>query len=176
MNIARNIVIPLVFASAITACSNSGSDNSVFRYINVLDNTHLAVHAHGAADAIVSADGDLSIAGNNIVVTPSERDLLKGYFASIIALRADAIDTGKAGANTAATAIGSVVAGIASGNADKIGDNVDAQAAKVDAAASMVCTDLANIRTAQSAIADQLAAFKPYALIDASQVQDCKHD
>lgn len=173
MNIVRNIVVPFLLGGAIAACSSGSDNDSVFRYISVIDNTHIAVHAHSAADAIVTASGELSIAGKSVAVTPIQQDLLKRYFDGVISLRKDAIATGKAGVGTAEQAIGSVIAGIASGNADKIGTDVDAQAAKVDAAAAMVCKDLAAIHITQDAIADQLPAFQPYAQIGARQVSDC---
>jgi hypothetical protein len=174
MNAIRNFGIVALLGIGLAACS-ANNDDSVFRYISVLDDARIAVHAHSAPDAIVSAAGELKIDGKNVAVTPAQKDSLMRYYAIVMALRQDAIATGKAGANTAATAIGSVISGIANGDPNTIGDKVDAQAAKVDAAAAQVCKDLSAIQTAQGEIAGQLAVFKPYALIDARQVQDCEH-
>ena len=167
----RNLSAALTLTILVAACSSN--DNSVFRYISVLDQTRIAVHAHNAADAIVTADGNMSIAGNKVSLTSNQRELLQRYVAAVFALQSDAIATGNAGVHTAATALGSVASGLANGNADKIGDEVDAQAEKVDAAATKVCNDLAALQLNPDLLAAQLTAFKPYALIDAKQVQDC---
>ena len=69
-----------------------------------------------------------------------------------------------------------MVSGLASGKPDRIGSEVEAQAAKVEAAAMSLCRDLSVIQTEQTAIADQLAEFRPYAVIDARTVTDCHAD
>ncbi|HET8940441.1 MAG TPA: DUF2884 family protein [Rudaea sp.] len=171
MKAMRNLFAALTLTLLVAACGDN--DSSVFRHISVLDHSRIAVHAHNAADAIVTANGDLSIAGNNVVLTAEQRGLLQHYFAAVIALQADAIATGKAGAQTATTALGSVVSGLANGDPDKIGDDIEKQADEVDVAATKVCADLSAIQTNQDAIAAQLPAFKPYASIEAKQALEC---
>lgn len=175
MTFIRNAILLFPLALAAAAC-NQKEGGSVFTYISVLDNDRIAVHAPSRPDAIVNAKGEISIANTAIATTSAQQALLVRYYSAVIVLRKDAIATGEAGTQTAATAIGSVISGLANGEPDKISDKVDAQAAKVNAAANQVCQDLAEIKSAQAAIADQLPSFKPYALIDEKTVHDCQHD
>lgn len=162
----------IALAFALGACGHSENSNS-FTHFSVVDDSHLAIHARGAADAIVAVDGNLRIDHKPVALAPAQQALLKDYYAGIVALRRDAIATGAAGIATAGTAISSVVSGLANGDPDSIGAKVDAKAAKVDEAAAQICVDLASIRVQQDAITAQLPVFRPYALIDASEVADC---
>lgn len=171
-NRIRNVMVPFALALTLAACE-SGQKNSSFTHFSVVDDTHVAIHARGAADAILAADGSLRIDGRTVAMTPPQQGLLAGYYRGIEALRRDAIATGAAGIATAGTAIVSVVSGLASGDPDSIGPKVDAKAAKVDAAAAKLCADLVELRKQQEAIVVQLDAFRPYALIEASETDDC---
>jgi hypothetical protein len=161
----------LALCAATAAC---GHANTEFQHLSVLDDSHLAVHAPGRADAIVSASGALSIAGTPVTVDAAQAQIAARYFASAIALRNDAVKTGAAGASTAATAITSVAVGLASGNPDSIDAKVNASAAKVEAAANRVCADVLALTQAQDDLAASLPQFKPYATIAAHEANDCK--
>lgn len=163
----------LALCAATSACSHSDSE---FRHLTVLDDNHVAVHAPGLADAVVSASGTLKIGGTPMALNTAQTQIAARYFASAVALRNDAVKTGAAGASTAVTAIASTAVGLASGNPDSIGDKVDASAAKVDAAANRVCADVQALTQAQNELATALAQFKPYASIAAGEVNDCKSD
>lgn len=163
----------LALFAATAACSHSDSE---FRHLNMLDDTHVAIHAPDRSDAILTANGELSIEGKSIPLDATQSQIAARYFASAMALRKDAVKTGAAGASTAATAIASVVEGLASGNPDSIDAKVNASAAKVDAAANKVCADLQALAKAQDDLAAALPPFKPYATIAAREVNDCKSD
>ena len=173
MTTTRNITCLILFALATAGCRHDTENTSAFQHISVLNGTQIAIHAHSGPDAIVSVDGDLSVDGKTVAITPTQRDLLKQYFASAIALRDDALATAAAGVATAGQAIGSVVSGLASGKPDQIGPAIEARAAKVEARAAKVCADLSALRAKQETIAGQLAAFRPYATIEAGQIGDC---
>lgn len=123
------------------------------------------LHVSGAPDAVISADGELSIDGKAVATTPEQQALLKRYVSSAVAVREHGIATGKAGAAVAGAAVQGVVASIASGDSNQIDKQVDAKAKQVDAAANKICLDIAQIKQAQDELATQLPAFKPYARI-----------
>ena len=173
MNIFSNITCLILLAFAMAGCSNDVGNTSAFQHISVLNSTQIAIHAHSGPDAIVSVGGDLSIGGKTVAITPTQQELLRQYFAGAIALRDDALATGAAGVATAGQAIGSVVTGLAGGKPDQIGPAIEARAAKVEVQAAKVCADLSALRARQEKIAGQLAAFGPYATIDAGQIGDC---
>lgn len=163
--------ILLALCTATAAC---GHGDSEFQHLSVLDDSHVAVHAPGLADAVVTASGALSIAGTPVTVDSVQAQIAARYFASALALRNDAMKTGAAGASTAATAIASVAVGLASGNPDSIDAKVNASAAKVEAAADRVCADVQALSQAQNELAAALPQFKPYATIAAHEVNNCR--
>jgi hypothetical protein len=163
----------LLTTGLMAGCGNhSDHGDTIANYISIHDGS-VAVHAPRRADADISAAGDLSIDGASITVTPAQRDLLKHYYDTALALRDHGIATGNAGIATAGKAIASVASGLASGTPDKIGSEVDASAAKVEAKAALVCNDLTELQSTQDTLARQLPAFQPYALIKSHDVADC---
>ncbi|HTI96728.1 MAG TPA: hypothetical protein VL425_09505 [Rudaea sp.] len=162
--------ILLALCAATAACSHGDSE---FQHLSVLDDSHIAVHAPGLADAVIDSSGALSIAGTPVTVNAAQAQIAVRYFASALALRNDAMKTGAAGASTAATAIASVAEGLASGNPDSIDAKVNASAAKVEAAANRVCADVRALAQAQNELAAALPQFKPYATIVTHEVNDC---
>jgi Protein of unknown function (DUF2884) len=168
-----HLIVSLLLSTACLAACHQ--DVSIDNAISLTDG-YIAVHAPGRPDADINAAGDLSIEGNNVVVTDAQRDLLKSYYTSALALRDHGIATGEAGAKVASTAVSSVVKGLSSGNTSNIDSEVNASAAKVEAMAANICTDLQQIHVTQDALASQLDAFRPYAVIKADKVDDCSRD
>ncbi len=159
---------------ALAGCSDASHGDSVFRHLSILSDHQIAVHAPENPDATITATGDLAIAGKPVPLDAVQKQLAIRYYTSAIALRNDAITTGAAGIATAEKAIGSVASGLASGNPDQIGDEVDASAAKVDAAANRVCADLQSLVSAQNGLLQTLPQFQPYASIQAKEVTGCR--
>lgn len=174
MSPMKSVLVP-VFAVLLASCSvdDSGDSSGVFRHFSI-DNGSVAVHAQGVADAVVDAGGNLTIAGKSVSTSAAQRQLLARYHDSILTLRNAAVAAGKAGIKTAGKAIGSVIAGLASGNPDKIDAQVNAQAGQVAARVAELCGALREIRSTQDAIAAQIEAFRPYATISAEDVDHCQ--
>lgn len=173
---SRIVFAPAALAMLLAACGSGSNDDSVFRHISVLDDQRIALHAHDGPDAIIDSKGELNIAGKPAALDAAQTQIAARYFASVMALRNDAIKTGAAGASTAATAIASVAVGLASGDPDSIDAKVNASAAKVDAAANRVCVDLQALTKAQDELVAAYPGFKPYATIAAHEVDDCNSD
>jgi hypothetical protein len=171
MTTLRTLLLLSTFGLA-AGCSDHGDGGSVFQYFSVNDG-NIAVHAPHAPDAIIAADGALSIGGKPVALSAAQQELLKHHYADVVAVREHAYATGAAGAATGRQALASVASGLANGTPDKIGAEIEARAAKVEAEAAKICADLADIRITQQAIAQQVTEFKPYALIDTKTVADC---
>lgn len=163
----------LLTAACLTGCDDNDSHETITSYISLHDGS-VAVHAPGRDDADITAAGDLTIAGNSIAVTSAERNLLKHYYATALAIRDHGIATGKAGMATAGQALGSVASGLASGHPEKIDAEVNASAAHIQTQVATLCNDLADIHSTQEALAAQLEAFRPYALIKANEADQCR--
>jgi len=165
----------LAIATAGVGGCNSSHQVSIDDGIS-LSGDHVALHAPGRPDAEITAAGDLSIGNTAVTVTPAQRELLKSYYSDALAVRDHGIATGVAGANVASTALSSVAKGLASGNTDKIDAEVNASADKVEAQAANICADLERIHATQDVLSAQLEAFRPYAVVKASEVDDCARD
>jgi hypothetical protein len=158
------------------ACASggdAGTSTSAFQHISIAHNGDVIAHAHDGSTARISASGDLDIRGRSVAVTPSQRDLLRGYHAAALALRNDAIATGTAGVETGMHALDAVAKGLASGNPDSIDADITPRANKVDALAQTVCRDLEHLYAEQTAVAAALQAFAPYATIEQREVSGC---
>lgn len=169
----------IVIGASVAACSRGdGHDRntSVFQHLSITDNGDVIAHASGGNSARISAAGDLDIQGKSVAVTPAQRELLQSYRADALALRKDAIATGKAGVETGMHALGAVAKGLASGNTDSIDSEVNSRADKVDALAHTVCQDLARLYAAQGQVTAAIPAFSPYATIESHEVSDCRND
>lgn len=160
----------------LAACSSGGQGSrhsSVFQHLSIAGNGDVIVHARNGTDARITAAGDLDLDRKPVAVTPAQRPLLEAYHADALALRRDAIATGKAGAGLGLNALGTVAKGLASGDPDSIDKKLQPQADKVDALGQKVCVDLAALHAAQDKLVSALPAFQPYATIESHDASEC---
>ncbi|MER3546068.1 MAG: hypothetical protein C4338_00140 [Rhodanobacteraceae bacterium] len=171
------LLMLLLLAPALAACSNSGSADAHFNgnmHVS-FDDSGVKLVAAGHPDAHVTPSGDLIVGRRTVEVTPSQRAMLVRFYDQAEKVRDDGIATGKAGAEVGVHAIGSVVSNLLSGTPDKIGHEVDSRGKTVEAAALHLCNDLQQIKSTQSDIAAQLPAFQPYAVFG-GEVHCDEHD
>jgi hypothetical protein len=132
------------------------------------------IHADGAPDATISADGKLQIGQQAIAVDALQQQLLQQYYGNASAIAADGLATGKAGAEVGEQAAKSVATRLLSGEPDRIQQDIEAKTKLVTAAAAKICQDLGKLQAVQDQLAVQLPAFKPYGgVVMASDVDDC---
>jgi len=170
----------LVLATALLGACNHGGDHSrttsVSRHLSIADNGDVIAYARDGSTARISVAGDLEIAGKPVTVSSAGRKRLQGYRSDALALRHDAIATGKAGVQTGLHALDAVAKGLASGDTDSIDSEVNSRAGKVDALAHTVCQDLARLYADQGQVTAAIPAFRPYATIERHEVSDCHTD
>lgn len=169
----KMICLAAALTFSATGCTVETDSDISDAHLRRVDAQHVAVSRHNGPEAVVSAGGEISIAGRAVALDPAQKDIAVRYFANANAVRDDGFATGMAGASTALTAISSVVTGLASGEPDKIGTAVDAKAAKVQAQAEKLCRDLGELAATQNALAASVPEFKPYALIQTQEVNEC---
>jgi hypothetical protein len=142
-----------------------------------LGNGDVTVRMSHAPDAVITANGDLRIAQHPIAVDATQRQALKAYYGNAMAILTDGIATGKAGAVVGEEAAKSVVTRLASGNPDKIREDIDAKVKPLKEAALKICDDVGKVKQSQDQLAATLPAFKPYGnVISGDDVEDCKKD
>lgn len=130
------------------------------------DASGMVVHALGHPNAYVSRDGDLSIGGKPVAVTPAQRRLLQGYYRQARTTTTSGEAMGKQGIALAMRGVGNAVASIFDKNADAADKSVDTESKKIGNTAAALCANINALDATQHAIAAQIPAFAPYAAGD----------
>lgn len=166
--------LPLLLSATLvlSACGNHGGDDvQVFGGDTDVINSHVTlkdgkvvVRASGEPDAVIDTSGSLSIGGKDVAVNDAQRALLQRYNGAAKTMRDHAIATGMAGVTTASKELGAVAGKLTGADsAEETRTKAEAAAQNVEQAAAKICDDIADMKTAQDALATQLDAFKPYA-------------
>lgn len=160
---------------ALAACGHSYTDVNISSGGNIrLHDGYVTIQADGAREATVSANGDLRIGSREIAVNSAQRQLLRRYFVTADGIGQQGIAVGKAGAHMAGGTIGDVFRNLFSGHPDRIDADVHKRTDRLLAKVSVICDGLQSLQTTQDELAASLAAFRPYANLHASDVQDCR--
>jgi hypothetical protein len=127
--------------------------------------------------AEITPRGDLLIEGKAVAVTPAQRELLLEYRGEIIDVASAGMDIGKQGVGIAGKAVSTAIAGIFNGKTDEAQREMEAEGKRIEAAAMQLCERLKPMLQTQQQLAASLPAFKPYAKLEQSDIDDCrKHD
>lgn len=177
--------LPCVLALAVltAGCNGSLDDTQVFGGNTDIINSRLTLHdqivtikAEGVPHATVNPQGHFAVDGHDVAVTDAQRAQLQRYNAAALKMHEDAVAVGKAGAETASKALGTV-AGKMTGaeSSEETRQKMDAAAADVRQGVSKICDDLVEMKSVQDELSVQLEAFKPYgqALTDTT-IEKCR--
>lgn len=123
--------------------------------------------------AEITPQGDLLINGKAVTIDAQQRALLLDYRRQVEKLAGAGMDIGVAGASLGVKAAGEALRGVFSGDTQGIEERVNAEAAKIEASAKQLCELLPTMMAKQQVLAAALPAFKPYATMDQSDVDDC---
>jgi hypothetical protein len=165
----------------ISACSEqSGSHSGGAHVLNgsiQLGNGQITLHTWSAPVATISANGDLQVEQQTVMVDPAARELLKSYYASAQSIHVDSVATDKAGEAMGDQIAQSIKTQLANGHPEQIGKDVEAQTKPLVQAALKICQDMSDIKATQDQLVNQLPAFKPYGnIVGANDISDCKSD
>ena len=123
--------------------------------------------------AEITPQGDLLINGQAVTIDAQQRALLLDYRKQVEKLAGAGMDIGVAGAQLGVKAAGEALRGVFSGNTEGIEAKVNAEADKIKEQAQTLCKLLPEMMAKQQALAAVLPAFKPYATMDQSDIDDC---
>ncbi len=137
---------------------------------------NIKISADKQPRAEITPDGHLLIAGKDVVANDAQRRQLLEYRGHVVAIAMDGMDVGLAGAKLGASAAGEALKGIFSGDSEGVEKRINAEAEKIEAQAKRICDRLPAMLASQQALAHELPAFKPYATMDQSDVDDCGKD
>ncbi|EKT4096972.1 hypothetical protein QEG32_001567 [Stenotrophomonas maltophilia] len=137
---------------------------------------NIKISADKQPRAEITPDGRLLIAGKEVAANDVQRRHLQEYRGHVVAVAMAGMDVGLAGAKLGANAAGEALKGIFSGDSEGVEKRINAEAAKIEAQAKRICDRLPAMLASQQALARELPAFKPYATMNQSDVDDCGKD
>lgn len=127
--------------------------------------------------AKITPQGDLIVDGKTVAITPVQRDALLAYRKQMIAVATQGLAVGKQGAALGLHAASDAIAAVLAGKSgDEVQQKVEAQANGIRQAAAKICDELPSMMAAQQKLAGILPAFKPYATMTQSDIDDCRTD
>ena len=133
--------------------------------------------ASGLPKAQITPQGDLLISGKPVALTPAQRAMLLDYRRQLIGIGTQGIAIGKQGAALGMNAASEAIAGVFSGKPEQqIRQHVEAKASGIRAAAAKLCDRMPALRESQQKLAAALPAFKPYATLTSSKIDECRKD
>lgn len=137
---------------------------------------NIKISADNQPRAEITPQGQLLIGGKQVTLDDGQRRQLLDYRGHVVAVAMDGMDVGLAGAKLGANAAGEALKGIFSGDSEGIEKRINAEAAKIEAQAKRICDRMPALLASQHALAASLPAFKPYATMDQTDVDDCGKD
>ncbi|HEU0276722.1 MAG TPA: DUF2884 family protein [Rhodanobacteraceae bacterium] len=162
MNKVLTLASVLLTTTALAACSSGYAPSQQITF----DSSGMVVHVLGHSNAHVSRDGDLSIGGTPVAVTPAQRQLLQGYYRQARTTTTAGEAMGKQGIDMAMRGIVKAAASIFDKKASAAEKPVDVQSKKAGTALTALCANIRALDATQRAIAAQIPAFAPYAAGD----------
>lgn len=159
--------------------TDQARENLANNNINLSDQFHININGRsvgrpgGLPKAEITPQGDLLVENKAVVTTPAQRKLLLQYRQHLIGLAEAGMEIGVQGADLGMKAAGEAIRGALGGNAAQSERRVEAEAAKIEAAALRLCRQLPALLATQQALAATLPDFRPYARMDQSDIDEC---
>jgi len=126
------------------------------------DLTDITITMQDGGKATITANGDLSIAGQAVTLSSQQRELTKQYYAATKQIAMQGLEIGKESAKLATQAIGSAIGGIISGkNEAEIEKSVEAKAGNIKLVADKLCDSALELQAIQKKLTAALPQFKP---------------
>jgi trans-2-enoyl-CoA reductase len=133
----------------------------------------VTLHAEGAPDATIDADGKLLIEGKAVSVTPGQQGLLMLYYQHVADIHDAGVAMSKVGADMGMKALKDTTAGKSKAEKDQ---DAEAGGKQLKAMGQKMCQQEAGIKDVQEQLAAQLPAFRPYAKLVTKSNSDCDKD
>ncbi|MDQ3228847.1 MAG: YggN family protein [Pseudomonadota bacterium] len=147
--------------------------------ISLSDEFHININGRsvgregGQPKAEITPAGELLVEDKVVAVTPAQRALLLQYRQHVIGLAEAGMEIGVQGADLGIKAAGEAIRGALGGDTTRSEQRVEVEAAKIEAAALKLCQRLPAMLATQQTLAASLPAFRPYATMDQSDIEEC---
>ncbi len=128
-----------------------------------IDLTNISVTLKDGSKASIAANGDMTIAGNPVVLNDSQRLLSKSYYDASKKIALQGIEIGKESAKLATQAIGTAMSSIFSDKAGVDGKDIEktiaAKAGAIEAVAQKLCVSAIELKAIQEKLITAVPAF-----------------
>lgn len=126
------------------------------------DLTDINIDLRDGGKATIASNGDLAIKGKPVILTDSQRELTKQYYAASRQIALHGLEIGKESAKLATQAIGSAIGGVINGeNEADIEKKIEAKAGNIEAVAQKLCASAMELKTIQEQLAAAVPEFTP---------------
>lgn len=164
----------LVVLAALLGGCHRGHDIS-------FDGHSVTLHANSQPAATITSRGSFSVGSKLIDVTPDQRQLLIRYYNGVMDIHRGVESLKKAGfamagksLDMAGESVKQAVGLSDSSTADKAAaEAMQDKGRQMEQAAAQLCRTVGEVKQWQASIATQIAAFKPYAGLDAAPGVHC---
>lgn len=178
----------LAFLAIFTACclaippSMAHNDNfNVFTSSSkgkiIIKDDNVIIYSNTGGTARIAPDGTLAINDKVEAVNATQHRLLVQYAATINDMQQQAMRLVSAVPGFTAGIVADVLAGVFSGGNDQqIDKQANRHAHDFAQKALPICKDAQTLKQLQDTLTASLPAFKPYAVTEGHDVNDCEHD
>ena len=126
-------------------------------------------------EAVVTSDGRLTVEGRRVALGERDRQALVLYNQTLRRVEDRAVEMGMHGAGLAASALAAAVVAITTGDERRAERHIEEKAEDLKDAARQLCQDMRTVEALQDIVAERVAAFRPYAVIEID-ADDCDVD
>ena len=158
--------------AALSGCTEHISTSSA-RGTFAIEGTAVRISVPDEPHADVHSSGRLVIGGRTIAVTPSEQTLGQQYYQHALGISGAGTATGEAGGRLGVDIVGSLFSALWHGDSAVIRRTAHQGSAKVRSDARALCGQMAQLATAQNALAAAVSAFAPYRIVRHRDVEQC---
>lgn len=140
-----------------------------------INGKRLSRKAEDLPAAHITRDGQLVVAGETIAMDDDARAMARDYRDSVIAVAETGMDIGVQGADLGMKAAREAIGSLFRGDTEEVEKRIEAQAKDLEASALRLCDRLPALLSAQQSLAAAVPEFAPYARMEASDVDECRH-
>jgi hypothetical protein len=143
----------------------------------IMDDGDIFIHSDAGGTARITAGGALSINGDAISVTQTQKAQLARYVATVKGIEFKGVQLGKDAAGFAANMVADALAGVFTGeDEDKIDRKAEDRAHDFKQKVLPICKDVQDLKEIQDILVASIQTFRPYAVIKTTDIHDCEHD
>jgi len=130
----------------------------------------------GKPKAEISPQGDFLVEGKSVPIDEAQRKLLLAHRANLIAVAQAGIAVGMQGADLGIEAATGALKSVFTGTSDDFDKRMEERGKQIEVEAMKICKNLSPLLESQNALAASLPAFRPYATLDQTDIDECGKD